>query len=123
MTQWTLETFEYPSPEALINHLIPIFKGSQKLLIIANRKTDEFYIASRAAAGDDFRPHDAAEAEIIADALNRKVDFKALLKKYMALVIDCEGVSFINGGPMHGKDHFTEEEMLELQAIEKAAST
>lgn len=48
------------------------------------------------------------------------MDYKELLKKYMAHVVDCEGTTFVNRlNSGCGADvDFTEEEVLELERIE-----
>ncbi|MES2349103.1 MAG: hypothetical protein V4641_16200 [Pseudomonadota bacterium] len=47
------------------------------------------------------------------------IDYRALLVRYMAMVMDCEGVSFVQGGD---EIAMTEAETAELEKIEDEAS-
>lgn len=48
------------------------------------------------------------------------MDYKELLKKYMAHVIDCESISFLDQiGDCHTDVEFTEEEVQELGRLEQ----
>lgn len=49
------------------------------------------------------------------------IDCKALLIRYVARVIACEGVSFVDHGEDYGAVGLTEEEVRQLQAIEAQA--
>lgn len=50
----------------------------------------------------------------------RPIDYRALLKKYVEHVGDCEGVTFIDDcGSIDGVASFSEEEKTELRAINK----
>ena len=42
------------------------------------------------------------------------IDYKALLRKYMELVLSCEGVTFVS---LRGDDEFTADEVAALEAI------
>ena len=46
-------------------------------------------------------------------------DYKTLLKKYMCLVVDCEGVTFVSrANDKHTYVEFDDEEIAELEKIE-----
>lgn len=51
--------------------------------------------------------------------MNEPIDYRALLVRYMAQVIDCEGTSFINGMAYIFK--LTDEELIILDKIEAEA--
>lgn len=50
------------------------------------------------------------------------IDYEALLRKYIAHVIDCEGWSFLECGN-YGLMHFTGDELAELRRIAGVGET
>ena len=64
------------------------------------------------------------EGEITYTPSTNSLDYRALLVKYMAEVLESEGVSFIgaSGGWISNYDRYTSDELAELQRIEAEAS-